>query len=686
MFAATRVMAAGKAGLESLPYFVDEMLAQGITQLAPWAADHSQEQIDTLNKIIQERRNGEWEKVFQIGSPDTRIGVQLRPDTVQTSRLLGRINPRAWGASQLADHPALLAAWCRINLWQYCRDTYAIWESFKYEHGISNDQQLSVVIPYCPEGPTSGTLGMYLGAALRKYFADRRKPNEPNQLVVWGIELCPPINEEADGTLDALAVRNIFRGFVAREELTRKEGLPLSEDPDDTGSTKPFDINIAFDGGTTKAPYDDIEDIHHAMDRAAAQTTACLLNGANAGDVPEGTNSLLEGGRWNTYLVHVVSQRSYEPGCRYLNYHVRLPWVRDPHSWENSGTSNQKEKFRACIGQEILPLLESEKDLSVRETIETLVSLSNQAQAIKRDGPIFNIFTGNHKRVKGLLEQAEQLSKDYANQLNQPSPSIPSVVVVRRDPFCVNITLPNELRWRAAEQMRNPGDTAPPIANLLGNSQSVVREHIQEFCSKVLQRSDCLGPESNSQARFSELFAIKIGAESGRGNRIFEPAQEILGDFISADRRGRDGAFNSLTYSLPNPVRPTEPRSSDPTENFQTLRWKLKRVNFDIPVEYSFLTLARCRPEDGFKDISTYDRLLESYRDRIGDLSTWRDYARYYGVVPPKELVDGAPTYDTNPSDVDQSSPVSTDGNGYQSEDYVPELDKLESEADANTP
>ena len=48
MFAAARVMAAGKAGLESLPMVVDECIVQGIPVLAPWAVDHSQEQINRL--------------------------------------------------------------------------------------------------------------------------------------------------------------------------------------------------------------------------------------------------------------------------------------------------------------------------------------------------------------------------------------------------------------------------------------------------------------------------------------------------------------------------------------------------------------------------------------------------------------------------------------------------------------
>ena len=225
MFAAARVMAAGKAGLESLPYFVDELLAEGITQLAPWAADHDGGAINDLNSRIQDFQTSAWRQIYPIDAFNTRIGIPLTPDTAPSQRLLHRINRFAAESTALADHPAVLGAWCRRNIWQFCRETMNLWDRFKYERGLTREQQLAVIIPYCPEGPTSGTVGMYLGAALRKCFSDRHRADE---LVVWGIELCPPVNTDETGMLDAIAMRNVFRGYAAREELLNKEGLPLS--------------------------------------------------------------------------------------------------------------------------------------------------------------------------------------------------------------------------------------------------------------------------------------------------------------------------------------------------------------------------------------------------------------------------------------------------------------------------
>ncbi len=673
MVAATRIMAAGKAGLECLPYFVDELLAQGIPQLAPWAADHMQEQINTLNVMVQERRSGPWQKIYQIGSPNTRIGIVLTPDEVQSKRLLGRVNPLSAETTALADHPALLAAWCRINIGQYCRETLALWESYKWENGLGNDQQLAVVIPFCPEGPTSGTVGMYLGAALRKYFADRRRGNE---LVVWGIELCPPVNEDATGNLDQFAARNIFRGFVAREELLRNQGLPLTDNPQDTGSHQPFDITIAFDGGATKAPFDDINDIHQAMDRAAAQTTACLLNGAAGGDPEESANWLREGGRWNALLTHVVSEGSYNRACRYLNYHVRLPWYREPEKWKAASTTSRKQTFNTCVKEEIRPLLENEKDSTVLEKVKLLAKFSDDAQSVKWDQGIAKPFTGNHKKVEAILGEALTKSEEAYQEFNLSSPN---ALVARKDPFCINMMLPEGLRRSLSEQMRDSNDPIP-LGNFLGdNAISAVRNQITGLITQVLQRSDCLAPESNSQALFEQIIAIPIGDLSNDpSNRNFRPYLGSLLDFVRIEKRGHDGDLNFLPYSLRERAHVAEPENNDPWERIWSLKWNLKDVSFDIPVEFSFLTLARCRPEDGFRDVSTYDRLEQAHRERTGDLRSWQEYARYYGVRPPTALLT------TDSSDNEEPGQIDADKDGHNTVSPIPEADILESKFNAD--
>ena len=162
---AVRVMAAGKAGLESLPFFVDELLAQGIPQLAPWAIDHDQDEIDSLVSRTRGRVRGDWRSIFNIGvSPP---GSRMDTDTASNRRLVDQINPLAAQTTELADSPAQLGAWCRRQITQYCRDTERLWEQFKSQEGLTSSYQLAVVIPFCPEGPTSGTVGMYLGSRIK---------------------------------------------------------------------------------------------------------------------------------------------------------------------------------------------------------------------------------------------------------------------------------------------------------------------------------------------------------------------------------------------------------------------------------------------------------------------------------------------------------------------------------------
>ena len=117
---AARVMAAGKAGLESLPFFVDELMAQGIPQLAPWALDHSQDQIDQLKAMTQERVAGNWRSLFDIGISSP--GISMGADVAANRRLLQLENPLAAEAIELADYPAQLGVWCRRQMGAICRD------------------------------------------------------------------------------------------------------------------------------------------------------------------------------------------------------------------------------------------------------------------------------------------------------------------------------------------------------------------------------------------------------------------------------------------------------------------------------------------------------------------------------------------------------------------------------------
>ena len=632
---AARVMAAGKAGLESLPSFVDELMAQRIPQLAPWALDHSQDQIEQLKTMTQERVAGNWQSLFEIGTSSP--GIAMGADGAANRRLLRLENPLAAEATALADSPAQLAVWCRRQMGAICRDTLNMWERYKAENGLAGTYHLAVVIPFCPEGPTSGTVGMYLGAALRQHFDNAGKSDE---LVVWGIELCPPVDTDDADEMDRLAVQNAFRGYVAREELI--EGVPLSDNANDPDRRQPFDINIVFDGGTSQlATASGPEVVWQALDRAAAQVTACLLNGASGGDKDEAIAQLKQGKRWNAYLAHVVSELSYEQASRYLAYQVTLPWHRDRESWDSASTIVRRDRFLQRIDDDIKPLLQHEQNLTVKKQFQDLVTLAEQVRGIDLEGKWNNFLTKNREKaleqMAGLLDQAV-----HDDELNyQEAPAAPERIIARGDLFCINLVLPEAQRYEAALERRDK-EVPKTIAEMIGDAGVTdVRGRLTALCGEALKRDDCDPVTADSQAFFEELMSISVVDRSRVSNDGFRPSREQLSYYIAHDRRRSvPGAFSELPpfhWDNVNP-RPQQPDAGQPAQP-AALMWKLSDGTYDVPVEYSILTLARVRSGDGFKDISAYPKLVENYKDLTSDLKRWRELARYYGVKPPPELL-----------------------------------------------
>ena len=677
---AVRVMAAGKAGLESLPFFVDELLAQNIPQLEPWAIDHAQQQREKLRSETEELISGRWTKIQGIRS--SSLARPISYDGTANRRLVRQINPLAANVGSLADCPTQIAASCRRQINEHCRDTELLWERFKNHEGLTGSDQLAVVIPYCPEGPTSGTVGMYLGAALRDYFARRDKAD---QLVVWGIELCPPVISAQSTESNHAEVGNLFRGYVARRELL--EGVPLSaEDPNDDQRHQCFDINIAFDGGTVQIGEGVTPELAWAaLDRGAAQMTACLLNGAGGGDEPESTLRLRQGRRWNAYLAHVVSDRSYSPECRYLRYRVALPWRRDPSEWNRRPLAAKVDQFIKHVDAEVAPRLPYEPNTRVSTYVNHLVTARDRLDEIPLNTGVLSILTGRHKtnreKAEGWLNSAEardQANYEEAQRLSQQT----GTVRPRTDPFCVNIVLAESQRVEAAEIARDNG-VQGSIADVIGDAGvATVRQRITELCEAVLKRDDCASLDINSEALFDEIMTISIGDWSrGSRNAALRPTREILRDYLAEDRRDIPGTFSELTFDISNVVdrnyqqrveredkarRETSSDNVEATRGSQTeagpshaesaspasqarrspepaaMRWKLSDVDHDVPIEYSVLILGRVREGDSFKDVSTYSELEKNHDQLVTSLSSWRQLAHHYGVKPPAELSDGA--------------------------------------------
>ena len=660
---AARVMAAGKAGLESLPYFVDELMAQGIPQLAPLGLDHGEvtggkTDLNRFDEETRVRREGSWGDIFELGASSPGIAMSVTGTDVKV--MLEKINPRASRqVIHLADSPAQIGIWCRLNIEAHCHTTYQMWERYKARWGYGIEHYLAVVIPYCPEGPTSGTVGMYLGAALRKYFDDK---NRSNELIVWGIELCPSMSRD-DEDNDS---QHRFRGYVAREELLA--GVPLSNDANDDTRYDPFDINIVFDGGGEPGvSTDSLDYVHSALDLAAAQTTACLLNGAAGKSNAEAEVRLLEGKRWNAYLTHVVSERSYGTASRYMNYRAALPWNRDPDAWESASIGRRREVFLERVGEEIQRRLDCEPNSEVTERVGRLIGFADAIRDIPVEAKWNNFLTKNRenslKRIGDLLDAAvTEDERNYEQVTHTDRP--PSTITPSRSPFCVNLSFPAEQRHREAMQSLTAGIPVPLLEILGDPGSTALRGNLAGRYKDSLTRYDCNPSESNSSAFFDEIISISIG-DWRRDEKTLRIDWEGLDFYLAADRRHIPDTLVGIPFDLSDVMTSRDSGGSNQSKKPVALKWKLPDVPHYVPSEYSHLILARVRRGDGFTDICDYRDLKQNFEDIISRLDRWREHARYYGTKPPLELRLDVGAAHTNVDTTDGSSlSASSSANG----------------------
>ena len=617
------VMAAGQAGLKSIPYFVDEFIARGIPQLTPRPFDHDNAQIQELDSEFR----ANWTKDVLYGMGESRqLANKMDLDDASIARILGAINPieAEQMGSTLHDSPARLAAWCRLNLKDECRKTLLLWDTYKNLKSLGPADQLAVVIPFCPEGPTSGTVGMYLGATMIQCCIEDRR----DDVIVWGIELCPPIPMSLTGD----PARNVFRGYVAREEMLG--GVPLSaDDPGDAARKQCFHINIAFDGGYSPRPYTDPEDILPALDRAAAQGVACLLTKAGTGDKGETADALRNGtGRWNACVIHVVCETAYSPAFRCLGYRANLPWNRNAERWAKRKTGQKKQAFLSRI-DEIGQLI---ADGEVPEVKAWFDQLNNAAEQLKAVGAKERLFS---KKEQELLLKAERDDDDfYRKLLAEDRPN--DRVMVRSQPFCVNVGLTGWLREENAQRIVDPNAPghSKPLSEMLGiASSNEVQTAITDFCKQFLDRRE-FDANAPSRANFEEIRAISVRSDANHHNETdFRSSETALRAYLDTNARELSPPY-FLRHNLSDGKVASAALFWKPFKVDQANNDRKSLTEHEVPVEYSFIVLARVRQGEGFRDLYGYSRLEEHY-DSTANSSNWPDHAKYYAVGVPEKLL-----------------------------------------------
>lgn len=609
--AAVKVMAAGKAGLEAMPYFVSEFIGQGYSWLPPLGLDHDEtvigEAIRHTNELVGGNKLGE-------------ICRRIEPErNGRADFLLNAVNPQSIGAG-LADSPARLAAWCRVQLQEICNDVVDEWTQFSNQYRpetTSDTDPLLIVIPYCPEGPTSGTIGMYLGAMLRKTF---EQSGMYGRLLVCGVELSPPIDASASDELTYAAGRNVFRGFVARQEV--QQGVPLTDQPDDDDYRQCFDIHLIFDGSAeTEERGIRPAGVWRSMDRAAAQSTALLFKGAaNDRDVMESANMLRERGPWEVTLVHVVSDREYSPALRCQRYRRQLPWHSISGWWRGKNRPNDKktEFINAIASME--PEIEQEPDDDIRYWFNEIKKHVGPLERI--NSGFLDLFGSNKKQINGLLDAAEAADEEGYAEIRDKDKASDSLNF-QLEPYCINIQLTEELRRKIIESA-----TPIDIATLVGNNaQARLRNDIGSLIEPYLSRPDCEPLKHDSKAFFEQIVTVSVVKEGSLAqisqvNRALRPFEANVKYFLGKEDRGSAGSYTETDYEIRHPDAP--------------LTWRPRNLERDIPVEYTLLVIARLRESDGFKDLYNYAQMHEQYKKIAADSEESQHYMRYYGIRPPE--------------------------------------------------
>lgn len=555
-----------------------------------------------------------------------QLASKMDLDDASIAYILRVINPIEAGqmGSTLHDSPARLAAWCRLNLKDECYKTLRLWDTYKNLKALRPDDQLAVVIPFCPEGPTSGTVGMYLGATMIQCCVEDRR----DDVIVWGVELCPPIPTRLAGD----PARNVFRGYVARKEMLA--GVPLSaDDPDDTDRKQCFHINIACDGGHSPRPYTEPEDILPALDRAAAQVIACLLTKAGTGDKGETADALRNGtGRWNACVVNVVCETSYSPAFRCLGYRAKLPWNGNAERWAKRKTGQKKESFLSRI-DEIGQMI---SDGEVPEVKTWFAQLNRTAKQLRAMG-VKERFFG--KKEQALLMKAENDDeKFYSTLLAEDRPN--DRVMVRSQPFCINVGLTERLREDNAQRIvdKSAPEHSKPLSEMLGiASSNEVQSAITAFCKQFLDRRE-FGGSAPSRANFEEIRAISVRSDANRLNEAdFRPSDNDLSPYLDVKARAHAPPY-FVTHNLSGGKGASSVLLWRPFKVDQTNNDRKSLTENEVPVEYSFIVLARVRNGEGFRDLYSYSD-LKKHHDSIVNSANWLDHARYYAVRVPEKLL-----------------------------------------------
>ena len=296
-------------------------------------------------------------------------------------------------------------------------------------------------------------------------------------------------------------------------------------------------------------------------------------------------------------------------------------------------------------------MMENETD---QECAKTYNSVHERAQQIKRPKLTRNKFITfllclptlgmyllmenkklkeNRQRVENAMQRisaAEQ--EDYDNMINatrqeretQVGDQRPPVTY-RKDLFCVNTVL-NEAMQRSIAMNETDDGSPVPLAQIVGSvGTETIQQRILEQVNHPLERAKREGDPTNrrSSAYYDRILAVWATPTDHVDNDDMAPSDDSVKYLLS--HVNRDDMKNYTGAGYRHRKTPMW-RIQVPGRNGQKTQM--------VPVEMTYVILAQPKEDDGFKDVSTYDILLENYLSQI-DGKKFKEIARYYtGLLP----------------------------------------------------
>lgn len=607
-----KVLGGGKASLMAMRYIIEDLVKAGVPILKPLGLDHDADDLaknEFFDGLIDIKellgRNG-----YSFGPEDCFVPID---GNLSTREGLRKSNPVFYelaniddiGAVEMHDRPCVLAEWAKQHASEIWDWVLSEWRVYRLENHANN--RLIILMPYCPEGPTSGTIGTVLGTMLRRQIEDAKNQGDLQNLTVrvYGLELCPSIPYQRtinDGTLRG----NAYAGYIARKALL--EGPVAS---------RPFDACFAVDVGREEDLGLTLEESELHVDKAAARVGVAVVKGVLGQDLGESDDAIRQHWRWQVIPLEIWTDPSELKVLPYLTAFPTLSQERRDNAEGLRSYLQASNKLQAAFADDQI-VKDAFEHCDIREDMinelkvageQWRMAFTSHAQFVRKAKSWIPFFKPSKQEVQQAYTKLGNVVAENQAVLDKLKQSVgPDNTKLSPKPLGYEVELGKREIQAYIQDPR-------PLAELMSISirarlKNLITERVAGYLSKYIWDHDkSFRTELGS---FPKIVATSVGAST---NDQFLPTVGSLAIHT------RDSSERSVLVQAANPSLARV--QSDEESN----------LGCDI-----FVFAADAKLED----VSSYQDLVRvafgiEYNE-MGEVNEqgWEDYARYHIEAPPE--------------------------------------------------